>query len=468
MKKIFVRLIRLVFLALMLMPAVVLLSHVLLGDLSRGVYGFGCAMFAGMLVTFLPAYVGNYRVETVVDPESLRHSGTLDMYHERPVMLEKRHGFRIPVRWIACLLLLAGVVAFGVFVPFVDVPWYQRGAFFLILAIPEALLLRELPKPDSAFWGTGSVTAGGALYAVAGIVIFAMRNTNASEAERLNFVILVCMALYVVLCIYLLNENSMNIGLNARTNAKPPSRMAKANRLLTSLFAAALLLVTFSEQIRTFFERLWENVKLLLARLMAWISGLFPAEEEVPIAAAPAPAGEMGLLPVGDAEPAAIWVALEKVFYVVAIALVAAALVFVLFKAYKGLRKLIRKIAAAIQKYSQAMGEDYVDEQETLLDWDDVRREVGESLRTRWKKWFEREKRYEQLDARERVRYIVREMYRRDKGNHTAETFREAAQSLDFRAANVEAACELYERTRYSDKPVRLEEPDSLKKAVKL
>ena len=57
MKKIFVRLIRLVFLALMLMPAVVLLSHVLLGDLSRGVYGFGCAMFAGMLVTFLPAYV---------------------------------------------------------------------------------------------------------------------------------------------------------------------------------------------------------------------------------------------------------------------------------------------------------------------------------------------------------------------------------------------------------------------------
>lgn len=176
----------------------------------------------------------------------------------------------------------------------------------------------------------------------------------------------------------------------------------------------------------------------------------------------------MGLLPVGDAEPAAIWVALEKVFYVVAIALVAAALVFVLFKAYKGLRKLIRKIAAAIQKYSQAMGEDYVDEQETLLDWDDVRREVGESLRARWKKWFEREKRYEQLDARERVRYIVREMYRRDKGNHTAETFREAAQSLDFRAANVEAACELYERTRYSDKPVRLEEPDSLKKAVKL
>lgn len=61
MKKIFVRLIRLVFLALMLMPAVVLLSHVLLGDLARGVYGFGCAMFAGMLVTFLPAYVGNYR-----------------------------------------------------------------------------------------------------------------------------------------------------------------------------------------------------------------------------------------------------------------------------------------------------------------------------------------------------------------------------------------------------------------------
>ena len=57
MKKIFVRLIRLVFLALMLMPAVVLLSHVLLGDLARGVYGFGCAMFAGMLVTFLPAYV---------------------------------------------------------------------------------------------------------------------------------------------------------------------------------------------------------------------------------------------------------------------------------------------------------------------------------------------------------------------------------------------------------------------------
>ena len=53
MKKVFVRLMRLVFLALMLMPAVVLLSHVLLGDLALGVCGFGCAMFAGMLVTFL-------------------------------------------------------------------------------------------------------------------------------------------------------------------------------------------------------------------------------------------------------------------------------------------------------------------------------------------------------------------------------------------------------------------------------
>lgn len=468
MKKVLTRFIRLCFFSLMLMPAVVLLSYALLSDWQIGVCVFLAAMALGAIATFLPAYVGNYRVETVVDPASLRHSSTLSMYYERPVTVQKRHGFRLPVRWIACLILLAGVVAFGVLVPFSGVPWYQRGGFCLAVAIPVALLLRELPKPDLHFLGVGAITVGGLLYAGAGVALWVMRNMQVEAVDSLNSVILICMALYIVLSVYLLNENSMDSGFHANSRAKLPSRMTKANRLLVSLFVIAVLLVTFSSQIRAFFESLWGGVRGLIARLVAWLMSLFPAAEESPVTSVPESSGEMMLLPAGDTEPAMVWVVLEKVFIVVAAIIAVAAVGFLLFKLYKALRVLIRKIAAAIQKYSRAVGEDYVDEQETLFDWDDVRKEVGESLRARWKKWFEREKRYEQLDPRERVRYIARELYRRDGGNHATQTFREAARSLDFRSANVEDACELYERTRYSDKPVKQEEPDSLKKAVKL
>ena len=100
------------------------------------------------------------------------------------------------------------------------------------------------------------------------------------------------------------------------------------------------------------------------------------------------------------------------------------------------------------------MGEDYSDEQESLLDWGEMQRDVGAALKKRVNSLFARDKKWEAMDAREKARHIVRVLYRRAKLKPDGRTLRETLPEL--RTDDPQAVADAYELARYADR-----EPDA-------
>ena len=83
---------------------------------------------------------------------------------------------------------------------------------------------------------------------------------------------------------------------------------------------------------------------------------------------------------------------------------------------------------------------------------------MGDDLRKRIRRLTAREKKWEQMDARERVRFIVRSLYRKtpDSGSLSALTIHEAMKTVSTGEAKPEELAGLYDTARYSQR-----EPDS-------
>ena len=99
---------------------------------------------------------------------------------------------------------------------------------------------------------------------------------------------------------------------------------------------------------------------------------------------------------------------------------------------------------------TRAAGEDYKDEQESLLDWGDVKKDMSESFKKRWEALFKREKKWTLMDAREKARYLVRTLYKRGHIPADGRTLREIMPEL--KAPDPDALAAAYETARYADR----------------
>ncbi|MBE5766452.1 MAG: hypothetical protein E7335_04695 [Clostridiales bacterium] len=465
MKKFSAFLISLVFTVFTIMPLSLLLSYGFFGDCTAGMPVYLGIILFTVLIAYLPAYVGNYKVETIISGGG----GTLDMYRERPEVIQKKSGHRFPLRWGVFVIMLAAVMIFSVAVPYVrDIAWLPRAGYSLILLVGSCILVCVVANPKASFVGFLGTLIGVFMYLTAGLALWILRN---AEISKLTTWVQTCMMIYIFMCVFMLNSHSMLQGYNAKGTTKPASRIARSNRLMVTGFGVVLLLVMMSTHIRNFFSWLGAKIGGMFVGFVQWIFSLIPKGIYVP------PQSDEGLeaYSFGDnfmitepVETNEFWLKSENYLRIVGMVIAAILILIALFKVFQGLRILWRKLLVLIRKYAKNVSEEYEDEHESLLEWDDMRREMGESIRSRIQKLVTREKKYSQLEARERVRYIIRELYRREGGNYSAKTLREASGGIDFRKADAASACELYERARYSDKTVSNEEADKLKEAVEI
>ena len=165
-------------------------------------------------------------------------------------------------------------------------------------------------------------------------------------------------------------------------------------------------------------------------------------------------------------ETGAFWKYTEKFLIALAFILAAAALVWLGVRVYRLIRKGVLRLLEKLRGVTKNLGEDYVDEQESL-DWGEMSRGVKDELKKRLERLTRREKKWTEMDAREKVRYVVRRMYKRAGGGLSSLTIREAASQLPRGSASEEEVASLYEQARYAETAPTQEQAERLRRDVK-
>ena len=128
----------------------------------------------------------------------------------------------------------------------------------------------------------------------------------------------------------------------------------------------------------------------------------------------------------------------------------------------KRLRKALRTLLAYLHRTAQHLGEGVQEKTESIFDWDATRQTVQARARKVLRR-LRRPPRWQDLDARQRVRWVYAGWLQRHSDIAPTLTAREALRARD---AAPEMA-DFYERARYSDTPILPEEAEQMRKAGK-
>lgn len=271
-------------------------------------------------------------------------------------------------------------------------------------------------------------------------------------------------ALYAFLMLMTLNRLGLREGMHGAQKA--PVLMRRRNAaLVIGLFVPALIAACWGP-LGALLDRAWNALKMFLAIVVAWLMGLFSKKEEITPDAMPARDGG-GMFPLAeDVEPSWLAQILEKVFYVLAAVILVIVLYFAARILYKKLKILFQKILARLRRYASASSEDYVDELESTLNLD----EKSKAWRDKLQKAFIRHPKpipWNDLDGRGRIRRLYQQFLQK-KPDLSPMTAREALKQEKWMPADRAAAfAELYERARYSDHEITVQEAEQMKKSMK-
>ena len=361
---------------------------------------------------------------------------------------EQRRAF--PLRALVCLIGMIGILTGVFFLPVeavAEMPLWNRIVMSVLMAAMLPLAVKVIALNSS---NTVSVTVGMLLYIFAGATAY---YTKDAALEKL---LLLCGTAFLVLTGFVVNNLSMAKGASVREGVRPPAGMRRKNRVLLVLFGAVAVVVVYFDVIRqkTIDAVSWIGVKLW--RFLLWITNLLYGGD-ASVSGGGGGGGGMDMSAFGPAESGAFWEHAELLLYILAIIAGGAVVFWFLVQVYRLVRNLIRKLIAHLKKFAESVGEEYQDEQESLFDWGETKKELGDNLRKRLQKLTAREKKWDQMDARERVRFIVRSLYRKsaDSGNLSSLTVHEALKTVGTGEANPEELAGLYDTARYSQK-----EPD--------
>lgn len=273
---------------------------------------------------------------------------------------------------------------------------------------------------------------------------------------------------FLVITALNLNVRSMQSGAAVRSGIRPPAGMRRRNRMMLAVMAVIGAVVLYFDRIRTTVIRLFQRIGVAIIKVLTWLSGLFPAEQSQSSGGSGGETDMLGAL--GGGESGAFWLVLEKVAFVLAAVIVVALLVAIVKKAGRILRNVAQYISAYIKRFTESVSEEYHDEQESLFDWGETKKELGETFRKKMERLTKREKKWNQMNERERVRFVVRTLYKKtpDGGKLRSLTVHEAARMLPLGQAQPEELAEIYDQARYSQKEPFPGQADRLRKEAKV
>lgn len=425
--------------------------------LYRTVYFY--LMTAGLPVLLIHLALENDRLSVIVYAAAMFLALPLSIL---PGKLFGKVPFRVPVSFLTSAAVLVGTV----FIAIAEGIFFLRGAFAGgIMAILLLFSMRDATLDYPQWTGTHGMSIGLILYLIAGAAAASL-----IEAPLLREVFWIEGLIFLGFSAYYLNNDNMLTGLATRKNAKPPKSLVTGNRILTVIFAAIAALVIFWSRLQDAAGRfaLWftQTVLILLYKLATLLSGDQGSsggggEQQNPAET---------FSDFGETEPSTFWVIMEKVLVVVAVVVGLALLFLFLRTLFRLILRVVRYLRDYWARFAAETGEDYEDEQIDLFDLDDLKEQTKQRLVKAVRKFTTRQKKWEDMDLRERVRFCIRQLYNRagySNGELKALTIREAVPMLPKVDMTGDELASLYEKARYSEEDPSEQEAAKLRKAVK-
>ncbi len=302
----------------------------------------------------------------------------------------------------------------------------------LFLFLPVAAWPRERELPP--YFAVGGAVAHLLLHLAAG---YSARTGSALYEPAAGFR-LVSFLLYVVLALLALNRSSLSRA--AQDRVQVPQRMRRQNIALTLGLLMLALVLAALPAIGAFLQRLWNALWRAVGAAAAWIAALLRTDTAGSGGGggAPLPGGFENVAP---AEPSLLEQIIEKLLGVIAVAAVAALVLFLAQRLYRLLRRLFGWLRQRFARFGAAAVKDYVDE---ITDTRDGAAYEPTGLLRRVRERFYRQDE-SRMDPTQRVRYRYLRLRLRHGEWLPAATARETLPA---------AAAQLYERARYGAQPL--------------
>lgn len=425
MRKAIFHLIRLVLLALITLPVCAIVAQELEGDGRLAIP----ALLPPLLISFLVA----------------RLPGRVRLF-SRKFLLR------------FCIYIFATATVAGCFAFLSGFPLYKRIYFAAITAVLTPVFERLAADESADAWDIRVLLVGGFIYLVSGIIAGFL-----GAPELRGLLISGCVG-FLCFCAFFLNSASIRTGYSAQRSVKPSAALVRANVIGTLFIIALTAFIACFDRIRTGAERLFYAAMQGIWRFLSWLFSLGSSTE----LATETPSGESGYMDFGEAgETSKIAEILQYIFIALA-ALVAFYLLLRLIRIlFKKAVRALRAFFQMLKRYAHTIGDSYQDERVSLIDENALKR-AASNVKKRVVRIVRRE-RYDRLEARARVRYIVRAMYRKTKSRDlSSKTLREAIPSLPHGSAAPKDIIRLYESVRYAEQEPEWDEVERLKREVKV
>ena len=346
------------------------------------------------------------------------------------------------IRLIAGAFAALGIIAAGI----VLLPW-REAWWTLVIPLGYVVLLfytlpmSSLQQDQELPYHTHLIGAG--IYIVVQLAIM----FKPQRFAPVQTAFLLCFLAFGALTMLALNRRSL---LDAAPRGhRAPAAMRHKNLIFTVGMMLLVLIVSAIPALSRALAWAWKQLMQTIAAVLKMIASLLPAAQTGGSGGGGDP-GMLGGLPAE--EPSLFAKIMEKLFMVLAVLVLAAALVLALRVLWRKLRVLVHRLWTMLNRYALAASEDYVDEVADTRASDD-----HTSRRRLIDDWFAHVNE-EKLSPMERVRYRYRRLLRRHAEWLPGSTARE---NLPQQAA------QLYEKARYSGEDVTAEEAESFARQAK-
>ena len=437
----------------------------LLSNYWIGVIWLCVQTFLAALLTFLPAFIGNYQEYEVIHYEG---GNTGDPNPDRETRRERIHeGYRFPLRLTIDLVFLVGNFLLLLFVKhslFAEMNVFYRVGFMILQIVLMMLAMNHLASSQCLWLDIPGVVIGAIGYL--GMAIY-LHYSKAPANLTIFFTVLT--VVYLFLGTVTLNRQSiaMSMATHAGDTPRAPRQIARKNKRIVLSFATAVTVLSLVDALRN--AILWVVARMGdVAMFLLHILGINPGAggDELPAALT----GEMGEVAGETAS-----VVIEEISdpglssYIIVYGFLGFVGIGALVLIFEAIRKMVKKLSKWMEKFATGINEGFYDEREQLMSAEEMRERLKNDMKARLKALFTREPSWESLSGRDRARRLMRDFYKkrtRKVQNLRVLTAREALKAAE--SAEQKRFGELYDRARYSEHEVDAAEADQLKKNLKL